>query len=180
VFSLALAGADYISYICNYMQTPAQSTPGDFELEHFLPYRLSLLANTVSQGIAAGYRDAHGISVTEWRIVAVLGRYPGLAAFELAERTAMDKVAIHRAVKSLESRGLLERRADSGDGRRRRLYLTRPQGQHLLDAIVPRAKAFEQRLLGSLTRKEAEQLDRLLAKLQRAADEARANASPVT
>ena len=83
------------------MQTQTKPSTDAFELEHFLPYRLSLLANTVSQGIAAGYRDAHGISVTEWRILAVLGRYPGLAAFELAERTAMDKVAIHRAVKSL-------------------------------------------------------------------------------
>lgn len=155
------------------MQTPAEPTTDAFELEHFLPYRLSLLANTVSQGIAAGYRDAHGISVTEWRILAVLGRYPGLAAFELAERTAMDKVAIHRAVKSLESRGLLERRADSGDGRRRSLYLTRPSGQDLLNAIVPQAKTFEQLLLETLTREETDELDHLLTKLQRAAEEAK-------
>ena len=162
------------------MQTPTKPTTDVFELEHFLPYRLSLLANTVSQGIASGYRDAHGISVTEWRILAVLGRYPGLAAFKLAERTAMDKVAIHRAVKSLESRGLLERRTDSGDGRRRSLYLTRPRGQGLLEAIVPQAKAFEQRLLETLDPKEARQLDHLLAKLQRAAEEARANSSQAT
>jgi DNA-binding MarR family transcriptional regulator len=162
------------------MQTPTQPTPGDFDLEHFLPYRLSLLTNTVSQGIAAVYSGVHGISVTEWRVLAVLGRYPGLAAFELVERTAMDKVAVHRAVKSLEARGLLERRTDSGDGRRRRLYLTRPRGEELREAIVPQAKAFEQRLLDSLTPKEIEHLDRLLAKLQRAAGEARANASPVT
>jgi len=42
------------------------------ELEQFLPYRLSVLANTVSQGIARGYRERHDISVTEWRILAVL------------------------------------------------------------------------------------------------------------
>jgi DNA-binding MarR family transcriptional regulator len=149
------------------MQTPTKPTAKAFELEHFLPYRLSLLANTVSQGIAAGYRDAHGISVTEWRALAVLGRYPGLAASELSERTAMDKVAIHRAVKSLESRGLLERRTDSGDGRRRSLYLTQPRGQDLLDAIVPQAKAFEQRLLETLDAEETRQLDHLLTKLQR-------------
>lgn len=177
---MALAGDDHISYICNYMQTPAKPSSDDFDLEHFLPYRLSLLANTVSQGIAAGYRDAHGISVTEWRVLAVLGRFPGLAAFELAARTAMDKVAIHRAVKSLETRGLLERRADSGDGRRRRLYLTRPSGQALLDAIVPQAIAFEQFLLETLTREETNQLDHLLTKLQRAAEEARTNPDPVT
>lgn len=162
------------------MQTPSKKTVGGFDLEHFLPYRLSLLTNTVSRGIAASYRDAHGISVTEWRVLAVLGRYPGLAAFELSDRTAMDKVAIHRAVKSLESRGLLERRTDSGDGRRRSLYLTRPRGRALLEAIVPQAKAFEQRLLESLTAGEAKQLDRLLMKLQRTATEAITNSSPVS
>ena len=51
-----------------------------FDLQNFLPYRLSLLTNTVSQGIAAAYRDRFGISVTEWRILDVLGRFPGQTA----------------------------------------------------------------------------------------------------
>ena len=46
----------------------------NFDLERFLPYRLSVLTNTISQGIAAGYREQFGISITEWRILAVLGR----------------------------------------------------------------------------------------------------------
>ena len=151
------------------MQTPSLQNRVDFELEEFLPYRLSLLTNTVSQGIAALYREAHGIGVTEWRVLAVLGRYPGLAAFELVERTAMDKVAIHRAVKSLAGRRLLERRADAGDGRRRRLFLTRPAGESVLADIVPEARAYERRLLESLTPEEATGLRTLLDKLQQAA-----------
>ena len=103
--------------------------PENFELENFLPYRLSVLANTVSQGIAARYRDEHGISVTEWRILAVLGRYPGLTASEVVDRTAMDKVAIHRAVKSLEKKSLLERTVDPGDRRRQNLRLTPAGGR---------------------------------------------------
>ena len=92
-----------------------------FELDEFLPYRLSLLTNTVSAGIARSYRDQHQISVIEWRIMAVLGRYPGLTAKEIGERTAMDKVAISRAVKSLVERRLLERVTDPED--RRRMHL---------------------------------------------------------
>ena len=53
--------------------------PG-LDLEHFLPYRLSVLSNRISQAIATRYAQRFGIGVTEWRVVAVLGRYPDLSA----------------------------------------------------------------------------------------------------
>ena len=42
-------------------------------LEHFLPYRLSILTNKISASIADTYRGKFGLSITEWRIMAVLG-----------------------------------------------------------------------------------------------------------
>ena len=137
-----------------------------FELENFLPYRLSLLTNTVSEGIARGYRERHDISVPEWRVIAVLGRFPGLAASEIAERTAMDKVTVSRAVRRLSDNGLLERRADAVDRRRQRLHLTRGGGHDVLRHVVPLARLYEQRLLGALSGKEKELLRKLLEKLQ--------------
>jgi len=44
------------------------------ELDRFLPYRLSVLSNRISQDIAALYGTRFGLTVTEWRILAVLGR----------------------------------------------------------------------------------------------------------
>ena len=67
-------------------------------LEGFLPYRLSVLSNTVSSAIAAAYFANFGLSIPEWRIVAVLAANPGLSAAEVTARTAMDKVAVSRAV----------------------------------------------------------------------------------
>ena len=135
----------------------------DFELEHFLPYRLSLLTNTISQGIARSYSREHDISVIEWRVMAVLGRYPDLTASDIVERTAMDKVAISRAVKSLMGKGLLERKTDRGDRRRRRLIITRERGQKVLQKIVPEAQRYEQFLLQSLTAAELENLNRMIS-----------------
>ena len=140
-----------------------------FELNEFLPYRLSLLTNTVSAGIARSYRDQHQISVIEWRIMAVLGRYPGLTASEIGERTAMDKVAISRAVKTLVERGLLERLTDAEDRRRMHLQLSPGPGRNLLGEIIPRAQAYEQQLLAALTPIEQASLSHLLAKLQKKA-----------
>ena len=70
-------------------------------LENFLPYRLSILSNTVSSTIATAYNKRFGLSIPEWRVIAVLGRFPGLSAVEVAERTLMDKVAVSRAVTKL-------------------------------------------------------------------------------
>ena len=137
-----------------------------FELRKFLPYRLSLLTNTVSQGIAGSYREKHDISVTEWRILAVLGRYPGLTASEVVEKTAMDKVAISRGVKSLMSGNLLKRQTDPTDRRRRRLYLTANKGQKVMEQVIPQARQYEQNLLEALDPDEAQALFQILDKLQ--------------
>ena len=141
-----------------------------FELEIFLPYRLSLLTNTVSAGIARSYRDRHDISVTEWRILAVLGRFPGLTASAIVQRTAMDKVAISRAVKKLEAKALVKRRTDSSDRRRRRLYITAGRGRAVLNEVVPLARRYEKQLLQALDPDEARALSMAIDKLQNQAE----------
>ena len=71
--------------------------PVALQLENFLPYRLSVLTNLVSSAIAGAYRERFGLSIPEWRVVAVLANSPDLSAAEVAQRTAMDKVAVSRA-----------------------------------------------------------------------------------
>ena len=134
------------------------------ELEHFLPYRLSVLSNRISQEIAALYADRFALNVTEWRLLAVLGRYPDLSATELAERTAMDKVAVSRAVASLVAEGRLTRKVDGDDRRRARLRLS-AKGYRIYDEVAPLALAFEQRLLAGLAPDERHSLLALLDKL---------------
>jgi DNA-binding MarR family transcriptional regulator len=140
-----------------------------FDLEHFLPYRLSLLSNTVSQGISAAYRRRFDLSVTEWRVIAILGRFPGLTASEVMGRGAMDKVAVSRAVARLLERGLVERNAQQDDRRRMSLRLTPDHGVPLFAEVVPKALDYEKKLLKSLSAGEREALDGLLGKLQRPA-----------
>jgi DNA-binding MarR family transcriptional regulator len=159
---------------------PSQGAPEDpieardFALESFLPYRLSLLSNTVSEGIATAYRDEHGLSLTEWRVVAILGRFPDLTATDIMARGAMDKVPVSRAVARLEERGLVRRKADSEDRRRLTLRLT-ARGVKLFNAVVPEALAYERRLLGALDPDETAQFDTLLTKLLASARTLNAN-----
>jgi DNA-binding MarR family transcriptional regulator len=142
----------------------------EFRLEEYLPYRLSLLSNTVSQGIAHRYQQDHDVSVTEWRVIVVLGRFPGSTASEVVDRTAMDKVSISRAVRSLIDKGFLQRRTDKNDRRRLRLYLTRGRGKQVLESIVPLAAAYEKELLESLNAEDLAVMADLLRKLQLGAE----------
>lgn len=140
------------------------SLHADLDLERFLPYRLSVLSNRVSSAIARVYSERFALGVTEWRVMAVVGRYPDLSANEVAQRTAMDKVAVSRAVARLVESGQLERELHDEDRRRSVLALT-PSGYAVYDQIAPLALAFEQRLLGGMDDAERELLFRLLDRL---------------
>lgn len=134
------------------------------DLEHFLPYRLSVLSNRISQDIAALYEARFGISITEWRIIAVLGRFPELSANEVAERTAMDKVAVSRAVRTLVDKALLHQAFNDQDRRRSELSLSK-KGFRIFDEIVPLALAYERELLADLSDTERQLLMALLERI---------------
>lgn len=134
-------------------------------LERFLPYRLSVLANRTSRALAGQYQEAFGITRPQWRILAVLGEYDCLSANELAERTAMDKVAVSRAVSALVNKTLIRQTNDTADKRRSSLSLT-PAGVGTYEAIIPVALSFQARLLKNLNREEVDQLEQILTKLE--------------
>ena len=134
-------------------------------LERFLPYRLSVLANTVSTAIAGAYALRFHLSIPEWRVLAVLARSSGLSAAEVAERTAMDKVAVSRAVASLLRARRLRRAVASGDRRRSVLTLSR-SGARIYAQVVPLALAYERALLAGLSDRQRERFNRSLRTLQ--------------
>jgi DNA-binding MarR family transcriptional regulator len=134
------------------------------DLDHFLPYRLSILSNRASDAIARHYSDRFGLTVPEWRIMAVLGQTPGPSARDVAARTAMDKVQVSRAVASLVEARRVKREEDEADGRITRLSLT-AKGQAIYDEVVPLALHLEEVFLSALSPQERETLDRLMTKL---------------
>ncbi len=142
--------------------TPLEHAP--LELERFLPYRLSILSNTISQAIAADYQQRYDLSTTEWRVMAVLARYDRLSARQVAERTAMDKVAVSRALSRLVEAGRVERDTHDEDRRRSVLWLSEA-GWAVHDVVAPLARAHERAMLAKLSEDERVQLLALLDKL---------------
>ena len=133
-------------------------------LEDFLPYRLSVLSHTVSTTLGRMYEKRFGLSIPEWRVIAILGRFPGLSAAEVAERTLMDKVAVSRAVTKLIRSGRIDRRFADADRRRSILNLSK-EGQRVHDDVAALALAFERDLLQGIDEKTYADFNRALDRL---------------
>lgn len=149
-----------------------QDTPSersDYQLAGFLPYQLSIASNAVSDLIAQRYRSRFGLKITEWRVIAVLGdaQMQGgrLTQRDLTEATLMDKVAVNRACKVLEERGLIARLDNENDGRSHLLALTE-EGEAIHHEVMPIAKATEREILAGLDADEEAALRSMLAKLR--------------
>lgn len=147
-----------------------QDQKGDsvpLELENFLPYRLNVLAETVSQSLARFYESRFGIAIPEWRVVATLGQYSKMTAKDIGAHSRMHKTKVSRAVASLETKGLVERRPNIEDMRESFLELT-PKGRRVYAELTPDALAFSRALVASLSPEEQEALERILERLTEA------------
>ncbi len=136
----------------------------DFDLDRLFSYRLSVLSNRISGAISREYHRRFGLAITEWRVMAVLGRFPGLSAGEVAARTAMDKVAVSRAVARLLERALIQREIH-GDDRRRSVLALTDEGFRVYDEVAPLVMDYHTRLLESFSEEERALLDRLIDRL---------------
>ena len=137
-------------------------------LADFLPYLLSVTSNVVSDRIADEYRTRFELKIPEWRVMAVLGDAGAMTQRSLVGATRMDKVAVNRACKVLEDRGLIARSPNDRDGRSHHLELT-AAGQAMHGQIMPIALDMERRLFAALSPDERTQFKALLARIGEAA-----------
>ncbi len=133
-------------------------------LEKFMPYRLARLSSTVSSTIARVYDKEFGLSIPEWRVIAILGRFPGLSAVEVAEQTFLDKVAVSRAVTNLLKSGRIDREFADADRRRSILNLSE-KGREVHDGVAKLALDFEKNLLDGLDEADIEKFNKVMDKL---------------
>jgi DNA-binding MarR family transcriptional regulator len=133
-------------------------------LEDFLPYRLAILSHTVSGLIARVYDKRFGLTIPEWRVIAIVGRFPGLSAVEVAERTMLDKVAVSRAVTKLIKAGRIDRQFADADRRRSILTLSE-DGRKVHNEVAPLALEMEQDLLHGLSDEQISVLNTVIERL---------------
>lgn len=141
---------------------------GGLLLDAFLPYRLSIASNLVSETIARAYARLFGLSIPQWRLVAVLAETGGATQQALVQRTRMDKVTVSRAAAALVNRELV-RRLDTQKDRRSRLLVLSSAGKSLHADVAPQALRLETQLFRGFAREELARFSDALARVEAAA-----------
>ena len=123
-------------------------------IRQLLSYRLHVVANLLSRGAELRYRREFGVSLWEWRTVALLGGAEGpMSLGALARAAGIDKGQMSRVVSGLASRRLVLRAIDADDARGVRLTLTRA-GRTLYSGLIRAAAERNDAFLDCLSAKE--------------------------
>ncbi len=134
-------------------------------LDQFVPYRLSVTSNLVSDVIATAYEALFGLTIPEWRVIAVVAENDGVTQQGICAATRMDKVTVSRATIALVDRGLIARAPNSADRRSRLLALTRA-GKALYADVAPKALEFEHRIFAAFPAEEIEHFMNMLRAIE--------------
>lgn len=134
------------------------------DLETFLPFQLSVVANRVSQTVGRAISVRFSLQIPEWRILVVLGKYGPLSALEIARKTSMDKARVSRAQHRLVDLGLAGMQPTPDDQRKVIVSLA-AEGQKIYRDMTPLALGVSERLFAGLTPNERAALESVMRKL---------------
>ncbi|MBB4098136.1 MarR family winged helix-turn-helix transcriptional regulator [Sphingomonas kyeonggiensis] len=138
-------------------------------LENFLPYRLSIASNAVSDAVASAYRALFGLKIPEWRLVTILAEGGAMSQQALCGRTRMDKVTVSRAAIALSERGLISRASNPGDQRSHLLTLSKA-GWELYEEVAPKALELERQVFAGFSDAERQLLREMLDRIETAVE----------
>lgn len=114
----------------------------EFDLERYLPYRLTVIAGQLSAEMATQYKVSYGISMAEWRVLLNVGYGTSPSIRDIEQRAGLEKSKVSRAASRLEANGFLTKHIDDQDRRLLQLSLTE-KGQQLLNDLIPIAQEFQ-------------------------------------
>jgi DNA-binding MarR family transcriptional regulator len=138
----------------------------DVPLERRVSYRCSMIGARITRLLAPMWRERHALSVVNWRVLAVIGRYAPLSAKEVAMHTSSEPFRVSRALQALIHRRLVVRDVDREDRRRVRLRLS-PAGKAVHRSIETSVYRLEQAVLEGMSAAQRADLDRMLALLDK-------------
>ena len=139
-----------------------QTSPN--HLESLVSFRLRLLANLYTKASASAYERGFGLTLNEWRIIALLSAGGKLSISRLADQAQFDRGLTTRVIATLIKHQFVKKERDIQDGRGEIASLT-VQGQELVSEVTPLAAQRNEELLSCLTKNERVIFDSILNKL---------------
>jgi len=141
----------------------------DLPLHQFLTYRLSRVQAKLNAQANAMLRANSGLTLSQWRILALVGAAGQTRLSELSRVAALDKGLLSRNLKALIAGGLVSPKQDDVDQRVQHLSLSK-SGKALFENTLPKMRKRQSHLRSSLTARELDVLYTALDKLELAAD----------
>ena len=134
------------------------------EIKDLISYQVHMVANLLSRGAELRYRREFGVSLWEWRTVALLGAAEPQSLGDLARAAGIDKSQMSRVVSGLAKRKLVMRDANDEDGRGVHLRLSK-SGRKLYAGLIGAAAERDAAFRNCLSANEKTVFERALAKL---------------
>lgn len=121
-------------------------------LQDSLGFLINKLAHKMATELDARLKQ-HGVTISQWTILAVLWKHEGIAQVEIQQHLAIEGSTVTGIIQRMIREGLIERRTDSQDRRVQRVFLTE-KGRGLEEKLVPEANAVNQTALQGLSEDE--------------------------
>ena len=119
------------------------------DLDRYLPYLINRVGNTLVQLFSRDLAP-FAISVSMWRVIAVLGATGSLRLVDLSAMTSIDASTLSRLIETMQRQALVAR-SRSPRNKREIVIKATAKGQELLRVLAPIAAAYEREMTVGLS-----------------------------
>jgi DNA-binding MarR family transcriptional regulator len=136
------------------------------DLGDYLPYLVNRVGTIIADQFGAEALSRHGLSIAEWRVLAVLASNGGQRQTDLADLTSIEASTLSRLVSRLVRMGLATRTRSANSNREVVVKLS-TKGQSLVARLIPIACDYEAAAIAGMTAQELAVLKRCLRRVYR-------------
>ncbi len=133
------------------------------DLQRSLPYLLARAGIRTGQAFSLEIKQ-FGLTLNEWRVGATLRQQPHQRLSEVAEHTSIDASTLSRLIDSMVQRKLVLRERSADDARAVALSLT-PEGEGVIDKVVPLAQLYERVTMAGISPEHVQLLRDMLTQI---------------
>ncbi|OVZ64768.1 hypothetical protein CDO44_00730 [Pigmentiphaga sp. NML080357] len=151
---------------CPWVDLDEQGT--GLSVDDFITTLVVRTGNSLRRVVTLPYSDQFGLTMAEWRMLSVVAEAQSLPFSELVKRSETDKSLVSRALRLLETRGLVILEPVDGSPRRGLTCRLSQEGQALYTRAMPVAQRAQAAMIRVLNDEERRVLYKTLHKLRRA------------
>jgi DNA-binding MarR family transcriptional regulator len=143
--------------------------PAD-QVDDFFILRARAFTSKVRRSVSHDVLQNEDLLILEWQLLFSVARFGSCHLAFITRTTSIDAAHGSRAASTLESKGLITRREDP-ENRRRKLISLTPKGVEVFERIWPNARIAVKNLTDHLDSKDFAELKRIMDLLNQAVDQ---------